>query len=67
MTRTIRLTGRTAAGTPPEPTRMDCDACGAPTHGKWVVRMEDGAWYCQDCLTDNQRIVWLKIFKDAKE
>lgn len=67
MPRTIKLTGRTADEVPPVPIRMDCDSCHSPTHGKWVVRMEDGYWYCSDCLTENQRRVWLRIFKDDKE
>jgi len=66
LTRSIRLTGRTADEPPPEPIRMDCDACGGPTTGKWVVRFEDGSWRCQDCLTPNQRMVWLRIVEGEK-
>lgn len=66
MSRTIKLTGRTADEIEPVPTRPPCVACGHPGTGVWLVLMEDG-WRCQDCLTDDQRRIWLKVFGDAKE
>lgn len=60
------MTGRAADDAAPVPIRRNCDACGGPTAGKWMVRFEDGTWKCQDCLTENQRRVWLRIVEGEK-